>query len=112
MARLMDTPELTNAAILLPELLVLVASSLLLIFSLASFFVLGIVFRKTCRAAVAFWQDSSRKRINSAGQLPSQHHISLEMQGSQEIIQFNGAPNSASSQWNGVAKTDLFARHL
>lgn len=64
-AQLSGTTGLAVATTLLPELMLLVAFSLLLVFLLASFFVLGMVLRKASWAALEYWQQARKQRIVS-----------------------------------------------
>jgi hypothetical protein len=66
--RMMETPGWAITTTLLPELLVLVASSLLVIFFPSSFLVLGMVLRKASWAALECWQEARKKRIVSTNE--------------------------------------------
>jgi hypothetical protein len=110
---LTETTGLAMATTLLPELMVLVASSLLLIFFLASFFVLGMVFRKASWAAIERWQEARKKRIVFTNEIRTPHPISSEERVSRKVFEFGGGvPTSTSPQWSAVVKPDSFARHV
>lgn len=112
MIRLAQTLELAMATALLPELMLLVASSLLLIFFLATFFVLGMVFRKAFWAAIECWQETRKKRIVSTNEIQAQPPISLEKRCDRELFKFGGGAPSTPPQWTAVVKPNSFARQV
>jgi len=111
--RLTESSGLAMATTLLPELLVLLASSLLLIFSLAGFFVFHMVFRKAAWVAVERSQEARKRRIVSTNEVRSQPSIRAEKPVGRRIVEFGGgAPASTSPQWTAVVKQNSFARHV